>query len=174
MLSESLSNKGILDTMKLARKLAATTPPTTRLAFAAGMMMAMNMPYRAWQGDRHGPVGVEGVQRARLTDADAEDFVRDAEAHQQAVAIAGGGVEFLAQGAAHEEIAHVGYQDDESHLQIGRANRDDREFRVFPGGGVVQYAGEEPLERGEPGFFGHYPQGKGHGEVSGGDGDAVP
>ena len=33
--------------MKLARKLTRTTPPTIRLAFAAGMMMAMNMPYRA-------------------------------------------------------------------------------------------------------------------------------
>ncbi len=47
MLSDRPSNAGILDTAKLARKLTSITPPTTLPVFAAGMIIATNIPYNA-------------------------------------------------------------------------------------------------------------------------------
>ena len=47
ILSDIRSSCGILDTAKLARKLAITTPPTILSVLAAGMMMAINIPYSA-------------------------------------------------------------------------------------------------------------------------------
>ena len=47
MLSDILSNKGILDIAKLIKKLAITTQPTALSSLEAGTMIATNMPYNA-------------------------------------------------------------------------------------------------------------------------------
>ena len=45
MPDETAANRGRRLTAKLAAMLASTTPSTTRLCRAGGMMMARNMPY---------------------------------------------------------------------------------------------------------------------------------
>lgn len=98
---------------------------------------------------------------------------RHIKAHQQPVPQGSVRGKFLTQGAAHQQIAGVGDQGDQSHLPIGGAGGDQGKARVLSGGGIVEQAGQQTLKGGESRVPGGDAQGKGHRKVAQGDGDAV-
>ena len=63
----------------------------------------------ARQGQAHGAVIVIGIQGAFSRDGDTEDFIGDIETDQHAVENVGIRGEFLADHAAHEQVAGVGH-----------------------------------------------------------------
>ena len=127
-------------------------------------------PAGAGEGD--GAVGVEGVEIARGGDGHAEDLIGDIPADEQAVQDAGFGMQLLAQGEGHEQVAGIGHGFHHSHFEIARARTDEGEAHEFAGGGIDEEGSEGCLEGREPGAAGGDAQGEGHGQVTQADGHA--
>jgi hypothetical protein len=108
-----------------------------------------------------------------LCDGDAEDLVGDVIGHQRPVIEGRLGGEFLAEGAGHEEIAGVGDEGHQRHLQIAGAGSHQRKEGVFAGAGIVHQTGHKGLHGVETGVFRGDAQRKGHHKVARGNGDAV-
>lgn len=125
------------------------------------------------QGDRHGTVVIVGIERAFAGDGDSKDFIGNVEADENPMEKGGIGGAFLADYAAHEHIAGVGYQGNDNHFKIGGIPGDDGKSCVFPSRGIVEEAGEKSLERVKAGVPGGNAKREGNHEIAKCDGDTV-
>src|SRR5574344_2796335 len=120
----------------------------------------------ARQGNGHGTVVVEWIQGAFAGNRDAEDFVGDVEADQYAMQQRGVRGKFLADDAAHEHVAGIGYERDERQFEIGRIAGNDGKRRIFAGRCIVEEAGEEALQWIKSGIAGGDAEREGDDEIA--------
>ena len=80
----------------------------------------------------------------------------------------------LGQCAAHEQIARIGDQCDDSHFQIGRIGHDDGKCSVLACRSVVQQADQKALKRGKACPAGRNAQREGNSKIAQRNGNAIP
>lgn len=127
----------------------------------------------ARQGNGHGAVVIVRIQRSFAGDGDSEDFIGYVEADENPMKKGRIGGAFLADYAAHEHIAGIGYQCDDGHFEIGGITGYDGKSRVFTSRGVVEEAGEESLEWIKTGVPGGNAECEGDNEIAKCDGDSI-
>ncbi len=109
------------------------------------------MPKRRTDGPRrcrqqNGTVGIIWVQAAGPCNGDAKQFIRHIVTDEKPVEKRCARRKALGKRAAHEQIARIGDECNDSDLQIACVGGNQCKGSVFSGGSIVQKTGEKALK----------------------------
>ena len=130
-----------------------------------------NCPAR--RGDDKGAVIIEWVDVAGTRDADAKDFIGNAKGNEKTMVEGRVFGKTLTQGGTHQHVAGIGNKAHKRHLRVGAQCSDDSEGSILTGRGIDKGTQQKALQCVKTNGTGLDAQGKGDGEITEGDGDAV-